>query len=105
MAHVMCDDNNDIVVEQIDSPTRRRMEERYARLKLDEKCDIAVEQIDSPTRRRIEERYARLTLDEKREILVNTIDQMLDHLEHEAAAKQTPPTPPTKRRVKITKLK
>ena len=77
MAHVMCDDNN----------------------------DIAVEQIDSPTRRRIEERYARLTLDEKREILVNTIDQMLDHLEHEAAAKQTPPTPPTKRRVKITKLK
>lgn len=76
MAHVMCD-NNDIVVEQIDSPTRRR----------------------------IEERYARLTLDEKREILVNTIDQMLDHLEHEEAAKQTPPTPPTKRRIKITKLK
>ena len=51
--------------------------------------EIVVEQIDSPTRRRIEERYSRLTMEDKREILVNTIDQMLDHLEREQADKET----------------
>ena len=69
--------------------------------------EIVVEQIDSPTRRRIEERYSRLTMEDKREILVNTIDQMLDHLEREQADKETQSvtTPKTKRKVKITSNK
>ena len=69
--------------------------------------EIVVEQIDSPTRCRIEERYSRLTMEDKREILVNTIDQMLDHLEREQADKETQSvtTPKTKRKVKITSNK
>ena len=67
--------------------------------------ETALEPIDSPTRRRIQERYSQLSPDDKREILVNTIDQMLGSLEYEEECKKRPKvtTPKSKRKIKITK--